>query len=67
MAEQQQTRAEAPNPGGRFRVHMVGSGRGFTYEFLDHGVVHESGDASTPNVIWLLFEEFKRGRLSAQA
>jgi hypothetical protein len=55
-----------PHDPARFRVHMIGGGSGFAYELLDRGTVIERGEATAQRIVWLLFEDFKRGRLSAE-
>jgi hypothetical protein len=57
-------RREALSPDSRFRSYFADSGSVCTYVFLDHGIPHEKGEASSLTVVWLLFDEFKRGRLS---
>lgn len=57
-------RGRAPNPDNRFVCSFEGSGMDFNYTFLDNDSIIETGHATGPRVIQVLFEEFKRGRLS---
>ncbi|MCW8087807.1 hypothetical protein [Sabulicella glaciei] len=50
----------------RSHIHMTSIHKpDFAFVFRDRGETIATGSASTPRVVYLLFEEFKRGRLSA--
>lgn len=57
--------SDDPRYDDRFHVHFVGQGTRFIYQFLDRGETIEAGPASSPSVILILFDEFMRGRVSA--